>query len=103
MSDLIVCGQLRYQLLERAFLESRLPEIMLDTFDVKPDHRKDRICAIDLHTFNSAKVKPLPTLALLLYLMVGHCTTGLNLSTGRGATLAAFARRAVLRRCFRPG
>jgi hypothetical protein len=48
-------------------------------------------------------VKPRPALARRLYLMVGHCTTGRSLSTGRGATAAALARRASRRRCLRPG
>jgi hypothetical protein len=54
-------------------------------------------------TFNSARVKPRPALTRLLYLMVGHLTTGLNKSIGRGATAAVFARRALRRLSFRPG
>lgn len=61
------------------------------------------VCRVLFRTLSSASVNPRPVLALRLYLMVGHWTTGLSLSAGRGATLAAFARRAVLRRCFRPG
>jgi hypothetical protein len=47
-------------------------------------------------------VKPLPALRRRLYLIVGHRTTGRSLSTGRGATAEALARRACLRRCLRP-
>ena len=54
-------------------------------------------------TFNSARVKPRPARTRLLYLMVGHLTTGLNKSIGRGATAAVFARRALRRLSFRPG
>jgi hypothetical protein len=54
-------------------------------------------------TFNSAKVKPRPARTRRLYLMVGHLTIGLSLSTGRGATAAAFERRALRRLSFRPG
>lgn len=35
--------------------------------------------------------------------MVGHRTIGLSLSTGRGATAAAFERRALRRLSLRPG
>jgi hypothetical protein len=56
-----------------------------------------------LRTFNSVKVKPRPALTRRLYLIVGHRTTGLSLSTGRGATAAAFERRALRRLSFRPG
>jgi len=35
--------------------------------------------------------------------MVGHLTIGLSLSTGRGATAAAFERRALRRLSLRPG
>lgn len=55
------------------------------------------------HTFNSVKVKPRPALTRRLYLIVGHRTIGLSLSTGRGATAAAFERRALRRLNFRPG
>lgn len=55
------------------------------------------------HTFSSAVVKPRPALTRPLYLTVGQWTTGRSLSTGRGATLAAFARRASRRLCLRPG
>jgi hypothetical protein len=54
-------------------------------------------------TFNSAKVKPRPARTRRLYLMVGHRTIGLSLSTGRGATAADFERRALRRLSFRPG
>jgi len=54
-------------------------------------------------TFNSVRVKPRPARTRRLYLMVGHRTIGLNLSTGRGATAAAFERRALRRLSFRPG
>jgi hypothetical protein len=54
-------------------------------------------------TFNSAKVKPRPARTRRLYLIVGHRTIGLSLSTGRGATAAAFDRRALRRLSFRPG
>ena len=47
-------------------------------------------------------MKPRPALTRLLYLIVGHRTTGRSLSTGRGATAEALARRACLRRCLRP-
>lgn len=55
------------------------------------------------HTFNSASVKPRPARTRRLYLMVGHRTMGLNLSIGRGATAADFARRALRRLSLRPG
>jgi hypothetical protein len=48
-------------------------------------------------------VKPRPTRTRRLYLTVGQRTTGRSLSTGRGATAAALARRASRRRCLRPG
>lgn len=54
-------------------------------------------------TFSSARVKPRPARTRLLYLIVGHRTMGLSLSTGRGATAAAFERRALRRLSFRPG
>lgn len=54
-------------------------------------------------TFNSVRVKPRPARTRRLYLIVGHRTIGLNLSTGRGATAAAFERRALRRLSFRPG
>ena len=54
-------------------------------------------------TFSSCNVNPLPALARRLYLTVGHLTTGLNLSTGLGATAAALDRRAARRRDLRPG
>jgi hypothetical protein len=54
-------------------------------------------------TFNSVKVNPRPARTRRLYLTVGHRTIGLNLSTGRGATAAAFERRALRRLSFRPG
>jgi hypothetical protein len=52
--------------------------------------------------FNSAGVKPLPALTLLLCLIVGHLTTGLKRSTGFGATFAAFAALADLLEAFLP-
>lgn len=48
-------------------------------------------CVQASHTFSSAMVKPRPARTRLLYLMVGHRTTGLSLSTGRGATAATLA------------
>jgi hypothetical protein len=57
----------------------------------------------DEFTFSSARVKPRPTRTRRLYLTVGQRTTGRSLSTGRGATAAALARRASRRRCLRPG
>lgn len=57
----------------------------------------------DICTFNSAREKPRPARTRRLYLRVGHRTIGRSLSTGRGATAAAFARRAPRRRSFRPG
>ena len=56
-----------------------------------------------INTFNSARENPRPARTRRLYLMVGQCTTGRSLSTGRGATEAAFAARASRRRCLRPG
>jgi len=54
-------------------------------------------------TFNSSNEKPLPARTRRLYLMVGQRTIGRSLSTGRGATWAALAIRACLRRSLRPG
>jgi hypothetical protein len=54
-------------------------------------------------TLSSAKVKPRPARTRRLYLIVGHRTIGLSLSTGRGATAAAFERRALRRLSLRPG
>lgn len=54
-------------------------------------------------TLSSWREKPRPALTRLLYRRVGHRTTGRSLSTGRGATVAALARRVSRRRCFRPG
>ena len=54
-------------------------------------------------TFSSARENPRPALTRRLYLIEGHRTTGRSLSTGRGATAATLARRALRRRCFRPG
>lgn len=48
-------------------------------------------------------MKPRPARTRRLYLIVGHRTIGLNLSTGRGATTAALERRALRRLSFRPG
>jgi hypothetical protein len=59
--------------------------------------------SIVVNTFSSARVKPRPARTRRLYLTVGHRTTGRSLSTGRGATAAALARRASRRRCLRPG
>ena len=56
-----------------------------------------------IRTFNSASENPRPALTRRLYLIVGHRTIGLSLSTGRGATAAAFVRRAFRRRDLRPG
>ena len=58
---------------------------------------------VKIHTFNSASENPRPALTRRLYLIVGHRTIGLSLSTGRGATAAAFVRRAFRRRDLRPG
>jgi hypothetical protein len=78
---------------------------------------------ISIRTFSSASVKPRPRRVRRLYLMVlriavriflllqcsifrvtnGHRTIGRSLSTGRGATAAAFARRARRRVTFLPG
>ena len=57
----------------------------------------------DIRTFSSASENPRPALTRRLYLIEGHRTTGLSLSTGRGATAAAFVRRAFRRRDLRPG
>lgn len=76
------------------FKPCKLPAI-LDSFSSKSDYQ--------VHTFSSAMVKPRPALTRRLYLTVGQRTTGRSLSTGRGATLAAFARRAERRLCLRPG
>lgn len=54
-------------------------------------------------TFSSARENPRPTRSFRLYLIVGHLTTGLRRSTGRGATAAALARRAMRLRTFLPG
>ena len=54
-------------------------------------------------TLSSVRVKPRPARTRRLYLMVGQRTMGRSLSTGRGATLAALATRALRRRCLRPG
>lgn len=59
-------------------------------------------CMSILHTLSSAKLKPRPARTRRLYLMEGQRTTGLSLSTGRGATAAAFAMRASLRDFFLP-
>ena len=57
----------------------------------------------DIRTFNSANENPRPALTRRLYLIVGQRTTGLSLSTGRGATAAALVRREFRRRNLRPG
>lgn len=54
-------------------------------------------------TFSSASEKPRPARTRRLYLRVGQRTMGRSLSTGRGATAAAFWRRALRRRDLRPG
>ena len=54
-------------------------------------------------TLSSASEKPRPALTRRLYLMVGQRTIGLSLSTGRGATAAAFWMRALRRLNLRPG
>lgn len=41
-------------------------------------------------TFSSARENPRPARTRRLYLMLGQRTMGFNLSTGRGATAAAF-------------
>lgn len=56
-----------------------------------------------IYTFNSARENPRPARTRRLYLLVGQWTTGRSLSTGRGATEAAFAARASRRLCLRPG
>ena len=48
-------------------------------------------------------MNPRPARTRRLYLTVGQRTTGRSLSAGRGATAAAFARRASRLRCLRPG
>ena len=55
------------------------------------------------YTFSSVSEKPRPVRMRRLYLIVGQRTIGFSLSTGRGATAAALARRAFRRRCLRPG
>ena len=54
-------------------------------------------------TFSSASEKPRPARTRRLYLTVGQRTTGLSLSTGRGASLTAFSARALRRDFFLPG
>lgn len=54
-------------------------------------------------TLSSVSEKPRPARTRRLYLMVGQRTMGFSLSTGRGATAAAFVARALRRRDFRPG
>lgn len=56
-----------------------------------------------LRTFNSANVKPRPARTRRLYLTVGQRTIGRSLSTGRGATFAAFSIRALRRFNFLAG
>lgn len=52
----------------------------------------------------SARENPLPTRTLVLYFKVGQRTTGRKApSTGLGAAAAALLKRAILRRCLRPG
>lgn len=50
--------------------------------------------AYPVRTLSSVREKPRPALTRRLYLIVGHLTIGRSLSTGRGATAAAFWRRA---------
>ena len=47
---------------------------------------------------HSSGVNPLPSLTFLLYLIVGHRTTGRSFSTGMGESLLALAMRTLLRR-----
>jgi len=54
-------------------------------------------------TLSSVSEKPRPARTRRLDLMVGQRTMGFSLSTGRGATAAAFVMRALRRRDFRPG
>ena len=70
---------------------------------VSPKRTLKRLDILELYTFSSAKEKPRPARTRRLYLIVGHRTTGRSLSTGRGATAAAFERRAFRRRSLRPG
>ena len=56
------------------------------------------------NTFNSSSVKPLPNLTLVLYLKVGHLTTGLRgPATGLGEILSAFFCLATRLFFFLPG
>lgn len=57
---------------------------------------------VPIHTFSSAREKPRPARTRRLYLAVGQRTTGLSLSTGRGATEAALAWRALRLLFFLP-
>jgi len=54
-------------------------------------------------TFSSTREKPRPARTRRLYLIPGQRTMGRSLSTGRGATATALAKRAFLRRFLRPG
>ena len=55
-------------------------------------------------TFSSSRVKPLPALSFVLYLKVGHLTTGRRgPATGLGATVLAFFTRFFLRLALRIG
>jgi hypothetical protein len=57
-----------------------------------------------LGTLSSSRVKPRPALTFVLYLNVGHRTTGLMApATGLGATLKAFLTLASRRLFFLPG
>ena len=58
--------------------------------------------ALNPTAFNSAKVNPLPALTFLLYLIVGHLTTGLKVSIGLGAILAALVNLWSLLEAFLP-
>ena len=67
--------------------------------------RTGRDVCVDVifRTFSSINVNPRPARTRRLYLTVGQRTTGRSLSTGLGATLAAFDRRAARLRDLRPG
>lgn len=56
-----------------------------------------------LASFSSAREKPRPARTRRLYLTVGQRTTGRSLSTGLGATRAAFSLRESRREAFLPG
>ena len=56
-----------------------------------------------LASFSSAREKPRPARTRRLYLTVGQRTMGRSLSTGLGATRAAFSLRVLRRLAFLPG